>query len=82
MEQLLQEVQQTMLHYDIAGASQHLVELFDALLQVEHQLPDSHQEKFQAILQQLNLAMQNQDYLLTADLLEYEIRPLISRIYQ
>jgi len=82
MEELLQEVQQAMLHYDIARASQHLVELFDALLQVEHQLADSQQEKFQAILQQLNWAMQNQDYLLTADLLEYEIRPLISRIYQ
>ena len=82
MLELFDEARQALFRYDIPRASQYLVEIFDALIEVEQHLDVGQQEKFQALLQQTNMALQNQDYLLTADLLEYEIRPLISKVYQ
>lgn len=82
MEERLQEAQKLLLQYNIPQASQALIDIFDGLLQIESQMNQEQQERFQSALQQLNRAMQNQDYLLTVDLLEYEIRPLVSLVYQ
>lgn len=82
MEELIQEAQKLLLQFNIPKASQCLIEIFDGLEQIEPQLNELQQERFHSVLQQMNRAMQNQDYLLTADLLEYEIRPLISIVYQ
>lgn len=82
MEELIREVQELLLQFDIPQASQRLIEIFNGLEQIEPQLNEKQQEKFHSALLQLNQAMVNQDYLLTADLLEYEIRPLINLAYQ
>lgn len=82
MEELIREVQELLLQFDISKASQCLIEIFNGLEQIEPQLNEKHQEKFHSALLQMNQAMVNQDYLLTADLLEYEIRPLINLAYQ
>lgn len=82
MEEMLYEAQQAMLHYDIPKISQYLLEIFDALAQLQERLDASQQEQLQEILQHMNLALQNQDYLLLADLLEYGVQPLLNRAYQ
>lgn len=82
MEDLLHETQKALFQYDIPKASQDLVEIFDAMAHLEEHLDASETEQLQEILQSFNLAMQNQDYLLIADLLEYVIQPLVNSAYQ
>lgn len=82
MEELLQAVQLAMFQYDIPKAAEHLVEIFNLLEQLQEGLNDIQQEQLQEKLLQMNRAMQNQDYLLTADILEYTIQPLITSAYQ
>jgi flagellin-specific chaperone FliS len=82
MEELLRDAQLAMFQYDIPKAAQHLVEIFDLLEHLQEGLEDAQQEQLQENLRQMNRAMQNQDYLLTADLLEYVIKPLINSAYQ
>jgi flagellin-specific chaperone FliS len=82
MEELLREVQLAMFQYDIPKAAKHLGEVFDLLEHLQEGLDDDQQKLLQENLRQMNLALQNQDYLLTADLLEYAIQPLITGAFQ
>ena len=82
MEELLREAQRAIFQYDIPKVAKYLVEIFDLLDQLQELLDNNQQEQLQGTLLQMNLALQNQDYLLTADLLEYGIQPLINSAYQ
>jgi len=82
MDELLREVQQAIFQYNISKAAQHLVDIFDLLDKLQEGLDSSQQEQLQDGLQQMSIALQNNDYLLTADLLEYVVKPLINNAYQ
>lgn len=82
MEELLDQAQQAMFAYDIPKAAEHLIEIFDALDVLQERLDSRQQEQLQESLGQMDLALHNQDYLLTADLLEYAIKPLLKEVYQ
>ncbi|NLW90807.1 MAG: hypothetical protein GXY34_04325 [Syntrophomonadaceae bacterium] len=82
MEELLSEAQSALFQYDIIRASKYLAEIFDLLDQLQEMLDITQQAQLQEALQQLDRSLQNNDYLLTADLLEYAIQPLINRAYQ
>jgi|GEM_PF-2561618 len=82
MEELLHEAQLAMFHYDIPKAVKYLGEIFDLLDHLQELLDAGQQEQLQATLRQMDQGLQNKDYLLTADILEYAVQPLITSAYQ
>jgi hypothetical protein len=82
MWEALQEAQEAIFKYNIPEASKRLVEIFDTLSELQERWDNHQQEQLQEILQILGLALQNQDYMLAADLLEYGLKPLVGVIFQ
>jgi len=82
MWEALHEVQQALFQYDIPRAARNLVAIIDTLTEYESRLEPVSREELREVLMTLNLALQNQDYLLVADLLEYRIKPLNGQMFQ
>ncbi len=82
MWEALQEAQEAIFKYNIPEASKRLVEIFDTLSELQERWDNHQQEQLQEILQILGLALQNQDYMLAADLMEYGLKPLVGVIFQ
>ena len=63
--------------YEIGKAGKLLTDTVTHLAAVSVGLPVEKTKTFNAILEYLNLGMQNGDYLFVADVLHYELKPFL-----
>ena len=70
-------VERHLFQYEIAKAGKLLTDTVTHLAAVSAGLPAEKTKTFNAILEYLNLGMQNGDYLFVADVLHYELKPFL-----
>ena len=70
-------VERHLFRYEIAKAGALLADTVSHLASVASGLPADKTRTFNAILEYLNLGMQNNDYLFVADVLHYELKPFL-----
>lgn len=70
-------VERHMFQYEIAKAGKLLTDTVTHLAALSAGLPAEKTKTFNAILEYLNLGMQNGDYLFVADVLHYELKPFL-----
>ena len=70
-------VERHLFQYEIAKAGKLLSDTVKHLAAVSAGLPVEKTKTFNAILEYLNLGMQNGDYLFVADVLHYELKPFL-----
>ena len=70
-------VERHLFQYEIAKAGNLLTDTVTHLAAVSAGLPAEKTKTFNAILEYLNLGMQNGDYLFVADVLHYELKPFL-----
>ena len=70
-------VERHLFQYEIAKAGKLLTDTVTHLAAVSAGLPVEKTNTFNAILEYLNLGMQNGDYLFVADVLHYELKPFL-----
>jgi len=76
----IDQIQEYIFQFNIGKVAASMVEVIDnlnVLLQGQQDNPE-----VKNILETLTNAMQNQDYLLMADLLEYRLKPLVQGLLQ
>ena len=70
-------VERHLFQYEIAKAGKLLTDTVPHLAAVSAGLSAEKTKTFNAILEYLNLGMQNGDYLFVADVLHYELKPFL-----
>jgi hypothetical protein len=70
-------IERHLFQYEIAKAGKLLSETVTHLAAVAPGLPADKAKTFNAVLEYLNLGMQNGDYLFVADVLHYELKPFL-----
>ena len=70
-------VERHLFQYEIAKAGKLLTDTVTHLAAVSAGLSAEKTKTFNAILEYLNLGMQNGDYLFVADVLHYELKPFL-----
>lgn len=70
-------VERHLFQYEIAKAGKLLTDTVTHLAAVSAGLSAEKIKTFNAILEYLNLGMQNGDYLFVADVLHYELKPFL-----
>lgn len=68
---IIEDINKAVFDYDIDTLMQHINQLIDNLSKIMLNMEDSGE--FQQILQYMMNALENKDYLLLADLLQYEL---------
>lgn len=79
--QLIEEVQQDIFRFHIPVAMQKVAEIIDHLMLLANRLENSTLLQLMGIITHMNQALGNKDYLLLADLLQYELKPFIEPLY-
>lgn len=74
----IDRVQDSIFVYDIKRTQQNLSEFAGDLKNFMSGQDEKFLNTINGILQYLNIAISNKDYLLAADLLEYELKPLLN----
>lgn len=67
-------------NYDIKGMAQNITKLLTEISQIVYSVNKQDEERLNEILKYIGIGMQNQDYLLVADILNFELKPFISDI--
>ena len=70
-------VERHLFQYEIAKAGKLLTDTVTHLAALSAGLPAEKTKTFNAVLEYLNLGMQNGDYLFVADVLHYELKPFL-----
>ena len=70
-------IERHLFSYEIAKAGKALSDTVTHLAAIAPGLPVDKAKTFNAILEYLNLGMQNGDYLFAADVLHYELKPFL-----
>ena len=70
-------IERHLFQYEIAKAGKLMTDTVTHLAAVAGGLPTDKAKTFNAILEYLNLGMQNGDYLFAADVLHYELKPFL-----
>ena len=70
-------VERHLFQYEIAKAGKLLTDTVTHLAALSAGLSTEKTKTFNAILEYLNLGMQNGDYLFVADVLHYELKPFL-----
>ena len=73
----LDEVQKYIFSYDINEAFSKLASVVDSLHTVSLREDNQQTEKINAIFQKINEAIEKKDFLLVADLIEYQLKPTL-----
>lgn len=73
----LDDLERYLFRYEIATAGKLMADTVSHLAAIAPGLPTDKANTFNAILEYLNLGMQNNDYLFVADVLHYELKPFL-----
>ena len=75
----ISNIQTSIFGYEIKSVSDAVVNIFSEVLDSKYINPSNPQalSALNHLMKQCLLAMQNADYLLLADLMEYELKPMI-----
>lgn len=79
--QELDEVQELIFSYDINEAFSKLASAIDSLQAVSHGEDSGQSAKLNVIFQKINEAIVKKDFLLVADLIEYQLKPAFKESY-
>ncbi len=81
MEELLtmiDDIQGSVFDYQLKRLSELIIQLVEKLMVLASSLPTDKQVAMNKVLTAILNSYENKDYLLMADLLEYELKPLLA----
>ncbi len=73
----IEEIERLIFDFEIQPAMQEFASLTEEVILASSSLPPEKLEKLLWIINMMNSALSNKDYLLLNDLLEYELTPFI-----
>lgn len=75
----MEAIEEHLFRYEVRQATAQLPDLIDALASLAAGMSEAQLSRLNAILTSINEALANQDYVLMADILRFELRPLLQR---
>ena len=73
----IEEIQNSIFDFDIKTAMYKVSELIEDLIVVSSKLSETSLNKFMNIMNSINTALDNKDYLLYCDILEFQLKPFL-----
>ena len=79
LQEKIENIQADIFDYEVQNISNNVVSIFTEVIEKKHVDPSNAQamSALNQLMKQCLLAMQNKDYLLLADIMEYELKPMI-----
>lgn len=73
----IKEIQSLIFEFDIKAAMNKVTILIENLIVISSKLSDTALNKLMGIINSMNTALGNKDYLLYNDILEFELKPFL-----
>lgn len=80
MDKDIEKLYDNIFEYNIKEAMNQLVMLLNQLEKIQSRIPTEYSNTFNDILNYINIGIENQDYLLAADIFKYELQPFLKEL--
>lgn len=74
----IEDTQQSIFKYNISKVSKNIENICNELDRLLLSFEDKDKKQLNNVLYYINISLSNEDYLLCADLLEYELKPFLN----